>query len=273
MERSDHIAFVVCKHDRLKNKARALSEYLGVDLREEPNRTDVGKYLNCGRDYYIEFKDALVCLKSLDHKKHGPIFSDFSCKSLEYRRLSRGVKQEAIARAVGVSGNYRPDVIDLTAGMGDDAFILASLGCNVTLVERNPVVFSLLENGFDRAQSYDALNIDIREIVKRMRIVFMDGSTFLNIDSVSADVIYLDPMYQKRRKSSAVRKEMQAFHSIIGTDEDAPNLVSVALKKARYRVVVKRPLRAEYLSNSEPSFSIKGKTTRFDIFVLPRFQK
>ena len=68
MERSDHIAFVVCKHDRLKNKARALSEYLGVDLREEPNKTAVGKYLKYGRDYYIEFKDALVCLKSLDHK-------------------------------------------------------------------------------------------------------------------------------------------------------------------------------------------------------------
>ena len=86
MERSDHIAFVVCKHDRLKNKARALSEYLGVDLREEPNKTDVKNYLKYGRDYYIEFKDALVCLKSLNHKKHGPIFSDFSCKSLDYRR-------------------------------------------------------------------------------------------------------------------------------------------------------------------------------------------
>ena len=53
MERSDHIAFVVCKHDRLKNKARALSEYLGVDLRAEPNKTDVEKYLKYGRDYYL----------------------------------------------------------------------------------------------------------------------------------------------------------------------------------------------------------------------------
>ena len=182
--------------------------------------------------------------------------------------LENALAAVAAARAIGVNKNFRPKVTDLTAGLGNDAFILASLGCLVTLVERNPVIYSLLENGFDRAQSYDALNIDIREIVKRMRIVFMDGSTFLNIDSVSADVIYLDPMYQKRQKSAAVRKEMQAFHSIVGMDDDAPSLLRLALKKARYRVVVKRPLRAQYLDNHPPSYSIRGKTTRFDIFVI-----
>ena len=55
MERSDHIAFVVCKHGPLKNKARALSEHLGVDLREEPNKTDSEKYLKYGRD--VEYID------------------------------------------------------------------------------------------------------------------------------------------------------------------------------------------------------------------------
>ena len=264
----DNIAFILCINVQLATKARALSERLSLDYKNDFNETDVDEYLKKGRRYYIEFGDTLVCLKCLGLKQHGPIFSDFLSKSLAYRRFSGGIKKEAIAKAIGVNKNFRPQVTDLTAGLGNDAFILASLGCLVTLVERNPVIYSLLENGFERAADYGTFDYDIKDIVNRMMITYMDGDSFLSTYAGLTDVIYLDPMYQKRRKSAAVRKEMQAFHSIVGMDDDAPSLLRLALKKARYRVVVKRPLRAQYLDNHPPSYSIRGKTTRFDIFVI-----
>ncbi len=272
MDCCDHIAFVFCNDGLLENKARALSVKLNLVFIDEFNKTDVEKHLKFGKRYYLEFKDAEICLKSIDRNKHGPILSDFLSKSLIYRRVSQGHKKEAILRAAGVTDNRRPHVIDLTAGLGDDAFILASSGCRVTLIERNPVIFTLLENGFDRAGSCAVYDAGISDIVKRMKLVFMDASNFLKNHTELSDVIYLDPMYQKRRKSAAVRKEMQAFQMVVGGDEDAPKLLNFALKKARYRVVVKRPLKAPFLANSEPSFSIKGKTTRFDVFVISPFQ-
>ena len=128
----DSIAFILCTNVQLSAKARALSERLSLDYRSDFNETDVDEYLKRGRRYYIEFGDTLVCLKCLGLKQHGPIFSDFLSKNLAYRRFSGGIKKEAIAKAIGVNKNFRPHVTDLTAGLGNDAFILASLGCLVT---------------------------------------------------------------------------------------------------------------------------------------------
>ena len=41
-----------------------------------------------------------------------------------------------IARAIGLNSPTAPHVLDATAGLGGDAFVLASLGCPVTMVER-----------------------------------------------------------------------------------------------------------------------------------------
>ena len=45
-----------------------------------------------------------------------------------------------MARAVKAGGGVR--VLDCTAGLARDAFVLASLGCEVTLVERSRVVYT-----------------------------------------------------------------------------------------------------------------------------------
>ncbi|XPE60710.1 class I SAM-dependent methyltransferase [Shigella flexneri] len=41
---------------------------------------------------------------------------------------SAGGRGEAVAKAVGIKGDYLPDVVDATAGLGRDAFVLASVG-------------------------------------------------------------------------------------------------------------------------------------------------
>jgi 16S rRNA (guanine1516-N2)-methyltransferase len=82
------------------------------------------------------------------------------------------------------------------------------------------------------------------------------------------DVIYLDPMFPERKKRAKVKKEMQAFQHIVGADQDAADLLPLALERARYRVVVKRSASADFLAGTQPSYSLEGKSTRFDIFAL-----
>src|SRR5690606_31731336 len=152
-----------------------------------------------------------------------------------------------------------PKVLDLPAGLGRDAFVLASLGCAVQLVERSPIVFALLEDGLTRARQFAAeQDQELAQILARMQAYRAQAADYLQGLADDVDVIYLDPMFPERDKTADVKKEMRAFHSLVGRDEDAGDLLSLALQKARYRVVVKRPRRAPFLADWHPAISWKA---------------
>src|SRR5690606_8938845 len=83
----------------------------------------------------------------------GPVFVDFIGGAVGHRRRFGGGRGQPLAKAVGLKGGENPRVLDATAGLGRDAFVLACLGSVVTLVERSPVVAALLEDGLLRAES------------------------------------------------------------------------------------------------------------------------
>lgn len=89
-------------------------------------------------------------LRKRDEPKLGGIFVDFVGGAMAHRRKFGGGRGEAVAKAVGIKGSYLPDVVDATAGLGRDAFVLASVGCRVRMLERNPVVAALLDDGLTR---------------------------------------------------------------------------------------------------------------------------
>jgi 16S rRNA (guanine1516-N2)-methyltransferase len=182
--------------------------------------------------------------------KTGPVYVDF-------QKLAARPKQskDLIAKAVGIKGTYRPTVIDATAGFGQDAFVLASYGCKVVMLERSPIVAELLLNGLERAKTLEAsANLHLHH-----------GDAKVLLPTLQAEVVYLDPMYPDLGKSAAKRKEMRLFREVVGDDRDVTELLEVALKTASKRVVVKRPLKAPELAR--PNFSLSGKTIRFDVYV------
>lgn len=193
------------------------------------------------------------------------IYVDFLAGRAAHRRRFGGGRNQPLARAIGLKGGANPTVVDATAGLGRDAFVLACLGCTVDLVERSPVVAALLRDGLSRA----AQDLEIGPMIKhRLHLVPNDGRSYLR--NLPADqrpaVVYLDPMYPHRRKSALVKKEMRILRSVIGDDEDAPELLAAALAVARQRVVVKRPRSAPVLKGPEPTFQILAPNTRFDIY-------
>ncbi len=201
-------------------------------------------------------------LRKLDEPKLGAVYVDLAEGAAAHRRKFGGGRGQSIARAVGLKHGHTPSVVDGTAGLGRDAFVLASLGCEVTLCERHPVVHALLADGLRRA----ALDPDIGHWVgERLRLLPF-GQTLADIEH-QPDVVYLDPMFPHKKKAALVKKEMRVFHSLVGPDEDADALLPLALQLARARVVVKRPGYAGFLNEVKPSAQIATKNNRFDLYV------
>ncbi len=196
---------------------------------------------------------------------------DFYGATVSYRRHKGGGKSQMIARAVGLNSGEPLQVLDATAGLGRDAFVLASLGCQMTLLERVPEVRALLVDGLRKAQEFAAVNdAPLSRILSRMQLIESDSRRYLQTlaEGSKPDVIYLDPMFPVRTKTAQVKKEMRVFHQLVGTDPDAADLLPVALAAARKRVVVKRPRTAPWLCEMKPSFAYEGKSNRYDIYLL-----
>ncbi|WP_368411047.1 class I SAM-dependent methyltransferase [Colwellia sp. 4_MG-2023] len=212
--------------------------------------------------FLLQLNQQALELLKLDEPKLGGVKVDFVEGATAHRRKFGGGRGQDIAKAVGLKHGFTPHVLDATAGLGRDAFVLAGLGCQVTLMERMPIVAALLDDGIERAK----LNSEVSEIANRMTLVH--ASSIENMDlAQQVDVVYLDPMYPHREKSAAVKKEMRVFQSLVGEDLDADALLEPALALAKYRVVVKRPSYAPPLNNIKPSTSIKMKKNRFDVYV------
>lgn len=208
--------------------------------------------------------DERLELRKLDEPKLGAIAVNFVDGTMAHRRKFGGGRGEAVAKAVGIKGDYLPTVIDATAGLGRDAFVLASIGCKVLLVERNPIVAALLEDGLARAYADPEIGGFMQE---RMILADERNISLLDAEQQTADVVYLDPMYPHKQKSALVKKEMRVFQHLVGADLDSDDFFAPAKALARKRVVVKRPDYAPFLAEQKPDFSQTTKNHRFDVYL------
>jgi 16S rRNA (guanine1516-N2)-methyltransferase len=202
-------------------------------------------------------------LRKQDEPKLGGIFVDFVTGAMAHRRKFGGGRGEAVAKAVGIKGGYLPDVIDATAGLGRDAFVLAALGCRVRMLERHPVVAALLDDGLRRGYEDAEIGGWLRE---RLTLLHVVSQQALSDITPAPDVVYLDPMYPHRQKSAMVKKEMRVFQSLVGPDEDADALLEPARRLAKKRIVVKRPDYAPPLAGVATQSAVVTKSHRFDIY-------
>ncbi len=210
-------------------------------------------------------------LQLIDHrpKAAGPVFVDFVNGKAAHRRQHGGGRGQTIAKAIGLKGGINPSVLDCTAGMGRDAFVLASLGCTVTMLERAPITHALLADALRRAQE----DPDTYSITQNMQLSPLSAQNYLQQGKSESDVIYMDPMYPHREKSALVKKEMRIFRELVGDDLDADTLLEAALDAKPARVVVKRPKGAPHLNDQKPSTTVESKNTRYDIYPFRKLEK
>jgi len=248
-------------HQALSLSSDLSLPYLGVVLPKDVRHANALLFLD----------ENGLCLQVAGKGAPGPVRAEFVTGKMGYRREHGGGSGQLVARAVGLQKTKAGlHVLDATGGLGQDAFVLASLGCRVSIFERNPVIHALLADGLARA----ALNMDCAPIVARMTLRAGSSIDWLTNAGEepktpdAADVIYLDPMFPHRDKSALVKKEMQVFRTLVGDDNDSEALLAAALAAAKYRVVVKRPRKAPAIGGPEPGTRIEGKSSRYDIYPI-----
>ena len=218
----------------------------------------------------LVYHDDILCLMDESDAAAGRVWVDFDHPELHFRRR-QALSREFLIRAVGglrprqVARNISGEghIIDATAGLGQDAFMLACAGWHVTLQEQSEVVHALLADGLQRALR--AEDEGLRQVVARMTLCAPGDAVTRLAQLPSAEVIYLDPMFPARDKSARVKKNRFLLQRLHGDEGQGVGLLDTALRLTS-KVVVKRPRLAPPLGRA-PSAKIQGKTSRFDIYV------
>ncbi|MBC8519666.1 MAG: class I SAM-dependent methyltransferase [Gammaproteobacteria bacterium] len=249
------VSIAITSHDSSQqHRAEELAQRLAL-----PAVTDGADF-----DFLLTYTEARLELRKTNSKTGG-VYADFVSGKVAHRFRYGGGRGQLIAKAVGLKSGNTPSVLDLTAGLGRDGFVLASLGCEVTMVERSPIVAALLRDGLERAATVS----EIAEVMGRISLLEQEGANYMQSlsEEERPDICYLDPMYPHSKKSALPGKEMMLFREVVGEDQDTEELLEAAMVAARRRVVVKRPRKALPLGHQEPDFQITGKSTRYDIYL------
>jgi len=217
-------------------------------------------------NYSLQMRNARLGLVNLEQPNMTPIVIDFLSGKTAYRRKYGHAGGEAISKAVGIKKGHRPNIVDATAGWGRDAFVLATMGCRVHMIERSDVIAKLLEDGVRLAEQDEKIGALVKD---KLSLSCGESQQELLRTPFEPEVIYLDPMFPHKEKSALVKKEMRILQEVVGQDEDADELLTLALTIAANRVVVKRPAYAKFLAGIKPQTSIKTKKYRFDIYLTP----
>ncbi|MDF1685125.1 MAG: class I SAM-dependent methyltransferase [Legionellaceae bacterium] len=180
-----------------------------------------------------------------------PMHIDF--QALVSESLQSEQTQKALLRACGAESGMR--VIDATAGWGQDAVMLASSGADVIMLEPEPVLAALLEDGLQRLsdQGDASLNLALHAFDARSYLEALTPADY-------PDIIYMDPLHLTPHK-----KNYPVLKEFLAADEDPLSLLEIARSRVKNRVVVKWPTRAQPLLN--PTYVLEGKTVRFDAYL------
>lgn len=263
---------VVVAHDATANvrtRGQLLAQKLGVDLLEDSQAREQMIELQVRvtpRRLELHWQeladDDRAGQRQKKQKQSQPIFIDWS--TLRTASAAGMSLKQPVARALGLKSlKMQPAVrvIDATAGWGEDAWVMASLGCEVTLIERQPLMAAMLED----ALKYHA--VASPNTVARITLVKADAIAHLKtISSDQADVIHLDPMFPATGKSAAQSRPMRLLKRLAGDDADADSLWHAAMATGVKRVVVKRPPHAPPLGK-KPHAKIESKASRYDVYL------
>ena len=229
-----------------KDMAEAFARRIGAEISEKP-----------GPKLTILFHAKGVSLTGYGLSYQG----DF--ENMLHRVTNGRLQHEMLVRAAKSDKPGRK-AIDATAGMGEDAFLLAAQGYEVTLFEQNPVIAVLLKDALRRAKKHPVL----KDIASRMNLVQDNSVEGMSKLLAPVDVIYLDPMFPARQKSSLINKKLQLIQKLEPPCSEETDLFDAAISASPSKIIVKRPLKSEFLAGRKPSYTLNGKAIRYDCYTL-----
>ena len=212
-------------------------------------------------DFYLFIDENGLALQATTKPAPGPLRVEFSKL---HKRIADALLNQNLLKACGVRKANRPSVLDATAGLGTDSFLLTAAGCCVQALEVNPIVYALLSDGFER---YKQLGKQEQELISRLKI---RNENFLdtNASRGKVEVVYLDPMFPPKSKTAQVKKGMAYVQNLIGSDCQGEKMFEIAKKYAQERVVVKRAKSSPNITENQSDITFKGSSSRFDVYLI-----
>jgi len=231
------------------DRARRLADQFQVDLVKEPPQ---------GKDamYFLLDRSGLSLVQGKKVLK-GDLTNMLS-------RVTGGHLAHEILLKAAKPGEGRLRGVDATAGMGEDALILAAAGYEMELFEHNPITAALLQDSLWRARKQP----DLKDIVARMKLTQGDSKDLLAALTYEPDLIYLDPMFPEKKKGGETKKKLQMLHQIEAPCADEEDLVQTAIQTGARKIVIKRPPEGPFLAGLTPSYQVTRKAVRFDCLVF-----
>lgn len=189
---------------------------------------------------------------------------------LNFHRVRKPSLKQALVRAIGFKGRAF-SILDITAGWGQDAFLLSLCGCQVTALESNPFVFHFVKNSLEahstQRKRRDGINpASCERPSGNIQLIFADSLSYLkNIKTENRpDIIYMDPMFGGK-KTRLSQKSIHILKEIVGPTANKQELFELALKKALKKVVVKRHRLEPSIGKNKPSV-FKARSICYDVF-------
>lgn len=211
-------------------------------------------------DFFLTWRDTRLKLLDKALLKKGGLSVDIEPRPGEQRSWP-APKNGALAQALG---RKTKTIVDATTGWGQDSLHIFRMGYNLRCIERSPIMFELLNDGFKRlAQTEWVRNLDIQ----LPDLISGNAIDVLASLEIKPECIYIDPMFPpKRKKSALAKKSMTILRDLLGDDEDKEQLFEMAMQVATKRVVVKSPDYAEPIAG-KPNESFSGKLLRYDMYL------
>lgn len=178
------------------------------------------------------------------------------------RRASQS--NQALLKACNNKQRNIKTLLDMTGGWGIDSLSLAAQGQQVTLLEQNQLVFAIVAYSLSCLATTEVGS----SLASRIKLERINAREYLqSADSDhDFDCIYLDPMFPSHRSTAKPAKALQVLQALT-ENRDIDSCFELALKTARNRVVVKRPVKAAKLSDLKPDLVYREKTIRFDVYL------
>ncbi len=209
--------------------------------------------------FFLTWRDGILKLLDKALLKQGGLFVEIEPRFGEQRSWP-APKKGALAQALG---RKTKTIVDATTGWGQDSLHIFRMGYELRCIERSPLMFELLDDGFKRLSQLDWVK---RNSKKPPELIFANACNILTSLQKKPECIYIDPMFPpKRKKSALAKKSMTILRELLGDDEDKAQLFAIAQQVATKRVVVKSPLYAEPLGG-KPNESFSGKLLRYDVY-------
>ena len=231
--------FLSLSHEKLREQANELVQKYHFEINEKVLPR-------------LHLSDEGLMLLDSQGKAIGVDWSDNQWK----QRAKGALGRDPIIKATLAGQKIK--ILDLTAGWGKDALLMAQAGATIVLVEQHAYMAALLDENYRRL-----MDVSLKS---RMAVVWSSASAYLHqlLPEDYPDVIYLDPMHPKRDKSAQVKKHLHILQEFISPNHDVLELIEMAKDKCRQRVVLKWPVKKNPPAKAD--FSLQGKTIQYAIF-------